>query len=32
LALLCGNCHQMVHAHRPWLSLDELLGREGDGL
>lgn len=24
LALLCANCHRMVHARRPWLSLDEL--------
>lgn len=24
LALLCANCHRMVHAKRPWLSLAEL--------
>lgn len=24
LALLCANCHRMIHAKRPWLSLDEL--------
>ena len=24
LALLCANCHRMVHAKRPWLSLVEL--------
>jgi len=24
LALLCANCHRMVHAKTPWLSLDEL--------
>ena len=24
LAVLCANCHRMVHARRPWLSLDEL--------
>jgi 5-methylcytosine-specific restriction protein A len=24
LALLCANCHRMVHARRPWLSLEEL--------
>ncbi|MBR2654924.1 MAG: HNH endonuclease [Loktanella sp.] len=24
LALLCANCHRMVHARRPWLTLDEL--------
>jgi 5-methylcytosine-specific restriction protein A len=24
LALLCSNCHRMIHVRRPWLSLDEL--------
>ncbi|OAZ99737.1 HNH endonuclease [Halomonas sp. G11] len=24
LALLCANCHRMVHAQRPWLSIDQL--------
>jgi 5-methylcytosine-specific restriction enzyme A len=24
LALLCANCHRMVHSRRPWLSLNEL--------
>jgi 5-methylcytosine-specific restriction protein A len=24
LALLCANCHRMVHAKRPWLTMDEL--------
>jgi 5-methylcytosine-specific restriction enzyme A len=24
LELLCANCHRMVHAKRPWLSIDEL--------
>jgi 5-methylcytosine-specific restriction protein A len=24
LALLCANCHRMIHARRPWLSMDEL--------
>jgi 5-methylcytosine-specific restriction enzyme A len=24
LALLCSNCHRMVHARRPWLTLEEL--------
>lgn len=24
LVLLCANCHRMVHARRPWISLDEL--------
>lgn len=24
LALLCANCHRMVHAKRPWLSTQEL--------
>lgn len=25
LVLLCPNCHRVVHAKRPWLSLDELI-------
>jgi 5-methylcytosine-specific restriction protein A len=25
LALLCANCHRLVHAKRPWLTLEELL-------
>lgn len=24
LAILCSNCHRMVHAKRPWLTMDEL--------
>jgi 5-methylcytosine-specific restriction protein A len=24
LALLCANCHRMVHAARPWLTVDQL--------
>lgn len=24
LALLCANCHRMVHASKPWLSINEL--------
>jgi len=24
LALLCSNCHRMVHSRRPWLSLSDL--------
>jgi hypothetical protein len=24
LALLCANCHRMVHSTRPWLSIPEL--------
>lgn len=24
LALLCANCHRMVHSKRPWLSIEEL--------
>jgi 5-methylcytosine-specific restriction protein A len=24
LALLCSNCHWMVHRRRPWLSMDEM--------
>ena len=26
LALVCANCHRMIHAQRPWLTLDELRG------
>jgi len=25
LALLCSNCHRMVHVRRPWLTLEELV-------
>lgn len=25
LALLCANCHRMIHARRPWLTMDELM-------
>jgi 5-methylcytosine-specific restriction protein A len=24
LALLCANCHRMVHVRRPWMTVDEL--------
>lgn len=24
LALLCSNCHRMIHRHEPWLSVEEL--------
>jgi predicted HNH restriction endonuclease len=24
LALLCSNCHRMIHTKPPWLTLDEL--------
>jgi 5-methylcytosine-specific restriction protein A len=24
LALVCANCHRMIHARRPWLTLNEL--------
>ena len=24
LALLCANCHRMIHARQPWLEVDEL--------
>jgi 5-methylcytosine-specific restriction enzyme A len=24
LHLLCANCHRMVHAKRPWLTLEQL--------
>ncbi|MDO6522910.1 HNH endonuclease [Shimia thalassica] len=26
LALVCANCHRMIHAKRPWLSIQELVG------
>lgn len=26
LALICSNCHRMIHRHRPWLTVDELSG------
>jgi 5-methylcytosine-specific restriction protein A len=26
LALLCANCHRMIHARQPWLTLDALRG------
>lgn len=26
LALVCANCHRMIHARRPWLTVDELKG------
>jgi predicted HNH restriction endonuclease len=26
LALLCANCHRMIHSVRPWLTVDELRG------
>jgi 5-methylcytosine-specific restriction protein A len=26
LALVCANCHRMLHAAKPWLTLDELKG------
>lgn len=32
LALVCANCHRMIHARRPWLTIEELraLVRHGD--
>lgn len=24
LALVCSNCHRMIHRHRPWLTINEL--------
>lgn len=27
LALLCSNCHRMIHRARPWLTPDQLRGR-----
>lgn len=32
LALLCSNCHRMVHVRPPWLSLDELRQIQGSQL
>ena len=26
LALVCANCHRMIHAKRPWLTMDRLAG------
>jgi 5-methylcytosine-specific restriction enzyme A len=26
LALICANCHRMIHAKRPWLSVQGLIG------
>ncbi|MCW2904670.1 MAG: 5-methylcytosine-specific restriction enzyme [Streptosporangiaceae bacterium] len=26
LALLCSNCHRMIHRRRPWLTVEELQG------
>jgi 5-methylcytosine-specific restriction enzyme A len=31
LALLCANCHRMVHSARPWLTVEELLFFGGRG-
>ena len=25
LRLLCSNCHRMVHAKRPWFTMDQLV-------
>jgi 5-methylcytosine-specific restriction protein A len=30
LAVLCANCHRMVHARRPWLTMDELKALVGE--
>ncbi len=30
-ALLCSNCHRMIHRSRPWLSVDELTKLVSDG-
>jgi putative restriction endonuclease len=24
IALLCSNCHKMIHKRRPWLGMDQL--------
>jgi len=26
LALVCANCHRMIHRRKPWLSIAELKG------
>ena len=26
IALVCSNCHRMLHRHRPWLSVSEIKG------
>lgn len=26
LALLCSNCHRMIHRHQPWLTVEQLMG------
>lgn len=31
LALLCSNCHRMVHVRRPWLTLEELVEAQSAG-
>lgn len=31
LALVCSNCHRMLHRRRPWLGVDELQKLLGDG-
>lgn len=30
LALVCANCHRMIHAKRPWLSVQELRNKIGN--
>jgi 5-methylcytosine-specific restriction enzyme A len=32
LALVCSNCHRMIHRRRPWLSISELKAALHKGL
>ena len=32
IALLCSNCHRMVHRRRPWLEMDQLTSLLGVGV
>ena len=27
LALVCANCHRMIHAKKPWLTVEELIAQ-----
>jgi 5-methylcytosine-specific restriction enzyme A len=31
LALLCSNCHRMVHVRKPWLELNKLIEIQAEG-
>ncbi|MBD4677824.1 HNH endonuclease, partial [Xanthomonas citri pv. citri] len=32
LALLCSNCHRMIHRRRPWLTVEQLNELVGPGV